>query len=184
MSSPTTQSESSFNTINNADIITDCEGEVTSISSTSSQSEASFNPMEDFEGISYSQEETVRAFRDYYTFLTKMYVGESRIAEPPPGGWPSITKERYRGMGKNDTVIELLRHLPYLLQAESDFRPIEVVSYCHFFDFERGYRRSEDEGDSAKTLTESHLQYEDFIPAHVVGFCSGESDPHVMLLET
>ncbi|KAG9255434.1 uncharacterized protein F5Z01DRAFT_53229 [Emericellopsis atlantica] len=167
----------------NVEDISAHEGDVSSQSSVSSQSEASFDPMEDFEGISYSQEATTRAFRDYYAFLAKMYVDESCIAEPPPDGWPSITSERYRGMGKTDTVVELLRHLPYLVEKTPGLRDIEAISYCHFYNFERGAPRSDDEGDIAKVLTETH-EWEDFFPPHVFGFCSGENDPDVLLLDT
>lgn len=64
--------------------------------------------------VSYSREATIAAFRDYYQFLAKMYLPEDMIEEPPAGGWPSITDENVRLLGKNDEVAELMRHLPYI----------------------------------------------------------------------
>lgn len=39
--------------------------------------------MFDLEDITYSREGTISAIRDYYQFLTKMYLPESAILEPP-----------------------------------------------------------------------------------------------------
>jgi hypothetical protein len=64
--------------------------------------------------ISYSREATIAAVRAYYQFLTKLYLSESSIIEPPEGGWPQITKESIGYIGKTDEVLELLRHLPYI----------------------------------------------------------------------
>jgi len=70
--------------------------------------------MPELHEVSYSREATIAAFRDYYQFLTKMYMPETMIDEPPTGGWPSITNEKVRLLGKNEEVAELMRHLPYL----------------------------------------------------------------------
>ncbi len=70
--------------------------------------------------VRYSREETIAAVRDYYRFLVQMYMPAAYIIEPPPEGWPSITKEKFRNMGKTDEVIELLRHLPYI---RDDYSP-------------------------------------------------------------
>jgi hypothetical protein len=36
--------------------------------------------------IKYSRQKTVSAVRDYYLFLTNLYLDESSITEPPPNG--------------------------------------------------------------------------------------------------
>jgi len=64
--------------------------------------------------VSYSREATIAAFRNYYQFLTQFYLSEDMVEEPPTGGWPSITDEKVRLLGKNEEVAELMRHLPYL----------------------------------------------------------------------
>lgn len=64
--------------------------------------------------ISYSEKEFITALRDYYRFLTTLYLDGARvIIEPPEGGWPNITAETFGGpMGKSDGVVSLLRQLP------------------------------------------------------------------------
>lgn len=66
--------------------------------------------------VSYSREATIAAFRDYYRFLTEMFLPEDRVKEPRAGGWPAITKDNSRLLGKNDGVFELIRHLPYVAE--------------------------------------------------------------------
>ncbi|KAI6778096.1 uncharacterized protein J7T54_001516 [Emericellopsis cladophorae] len=181
MSASSSQSHASSHATENDENMVD----IRSQSSASSLSEATYNPLEDLEGMSYSQEDTVRAFGDYYAFLAKMYVGESLILNPPSGGWPSITKERYRNMRKTDTVIELLRHLPYLSEYSGDFLATQTVPYSTFWNFDRGCAgsKSNDEPESTKLYTEGP-EFSDAIPAHVIGFCSSENDPLIFLLDT
>ncbi|KAF3040115.1 hypothetical protein E8E12_007859 [Didymella heteroderae] len=69
---------------------------------------------------SFDRDGTVAIIRDYYHFLTKMYLDESQIVEPPPGGWPNITPETMRPLGKTDVVVDLLRHLPYVKSSGDD----------------------------------------------------------------
>lgn len=63
----------------------------------------------------YSQDATVAALLAYYREVVKQpYLDETALQVAPAGGWLSIDEARLRKYGKNDTVIELLRHLPYL----------------------------------------------------------------------
>jgi hypothetical protein len=64
--------------------------------------------------ITYSRDECIAAITDYYEFLTAMYMRDSSVVKPPDDGWPSITADNFRDLGKTDEVIELLRHLPYV----------------------------------------------------------------------
>jgi hypothetical protein len=68
--------------------------------------------MPKLENFSYLFEETVTAVNDYYDFLTKVYIDESRILPSPEGGWPEITPERLKDLGKTDEVIKLLQYMP------------------------------------------------------------------------
>jgi hypothetical protein len=67
--------------------------------------------------VSYNQATTVAAVRSYLVFLTNLYLDEADVLEPPEGGWPTITAEVFRALNKTDTVISLLRHLPYICMA-------------------------------------------------------------------
>lgn len=55
--------------------------------------------MPDLCDISYSRDACVAAICDYYEFLTKLYLDESHILKPPPGGW-SFDKDTLRELGK------------------------------------------------------------------------------------
>jgi hypothetical protein len=70
--------------------------------------------MPELQEVSYSREATIAAFRDFYQFLTKMYLSENMVEEPPAGGWPTVTNENVHFLGKTDEVAELMRHLPYI----------------------------------------------------------------------
>lgn len=79
--------------------------------------------------IHYSRNATVAAIRYYYKFITRMYLDEFEILEPPEGGWPHITPEATEDCGKSEEVISLLRHLPYI---NSPNRDNQGASYCEF----------------------------------------------------
>lgn len=52
----------------------------------------------------------ISTLTSYYQFLITMYLPESEVLYPPPGGWPMIRSVPYRP----DDVTEILRHIPYL----------------------------------------------------------------------
>ena len=86
-------------------------------------------------------------------------------------------------MGKTDTVIELLRHLPYLNEYSGDILAVQTAPYSTFWNFNLGSQALGDEGDRTKTYTEGP-EFMDSVPAHVVGLSSGENDPLLFLLDT
>jgi hypothetical protein len=85
--------------------------------------------MPELDEVSYSREATIAVVREYYRFLTRMYLKESYVAEPPKGGWPEINRETIGVLGKTDEVISLLRHLPYIV---SDDRSAQGAANCLF----------------------------------------------------
>jgi hypothetical protein len=145
--------------------------------------------MPSLEDVTYSEEATVAAFRDYYNFLVKMYLKESEIMEPPEGGWPDITPERFRGFGKTDKVISLMRHLPYMRQYNRDSQTQTQVAPLSYFtnwaevasSLIRGHRKDED----LKSIGEG-FEYEDDIPSHVFGFVDAirEEEPPLFFIDT
>lgn len=64
----------------------------------------------------YSREDTIEASRDYYKFLTTIFMDPARIEEPPEGGGPEITPATIQALGKTEEVYALLRELPYIKQ--------------------------------------------------------------------
>lgn len=140
--------------------------------------------MPSLDEITYSREACVTAVRDYYSFLTKMYLKKSYVVEPPEGGWPSITPECLRDLGKTDEVIALLRQLPYI-QAPYE---VEGAPECRFANWQEDCRYLSDNGTSCETLK---VASEDFgyeisydIPPHVIGLTSGGRNNPLFLLDT
>jgi hypothetical protein len=63
----------------------------------------------------YDQTEIVAGLTDFYQFLSTLpYIEPSAILTPPSSGWPIINRENFTELGKNDEVIDLLKHLPYI----------------------------------------------------------------------
>lgn len=65
--------------------------------------------------MAYDRDEFVRFLTDYYNFCNRVFWFLT-VVEAPSGGWPEINKETLAALNKNDTVIDLLRHLPYVNQ--------------------------------------------------------------------
>ncbi|KAL1648705.1 hypothetical protein SLS58_001879 [Diplodia intermedia] len=66
------------------------------------------------------RDEVVAELTSYYGFLAGLHIPESAILYPPPGGWPTITKESFASCGKTNAVIDLLRHIPYIEEQPLD----------------------------------------------------------------
>lgn len=67
----------------------------------------------------YSRERMVAAITSFYKFLRGMHSnswGACEFVYPPPTGWPDITSDLFPGY--DDTVLDLVRHLPYIEQEE------------------------------------------------------------------
>jgi hypothetical protein len=63
----------------------------------------------------YDQQEIITQLTDFYQFLSTLpYIEPSAVLTPPSLGWPNVTKENFSELGKNDEVINLLKHLPYI----------------------------------------------------------------------
>ncbi|KAI4912553.1 hypothetical protein J4E90_005958 [Alternaria incomplexa] len=65
---------------------------------------------------------------DYYTFLTTLYIPCSALKHPPLGGWPNITAEATKCLDKSHVVIEVMKHLPYIDEAEAG----EMITNIHY----------------------------------------------------
>ncbi|TWU72499.1 hypothetical protein ED733_002052 [Metarhizium rileyi] len=137
--------------------------------------------------VTYSEEATVAAVRDYYQFLASMYLDKTVIQEPPKDGWPCITPESMRGLGKTDKVISLLRHLPYIHSPRYDQGP-DALPSCMFADWKT---RTEDQNGFgtdkyskfARMSSEGAGIYED-VPPDVIGLTWDAEDRYIFLLDT
>lgn len=127
--------------------------------------------------VNFSRNVCVDAMRSYYDFLTKFYLDEHEIIEPPEGGWPHITPDTSKHLGKTDRVIDLLRHLPYMR------RPIETGCQggprCYFADWQ--WLLQPDSPNRADVRRGSEFAH---VPPSVVGLTFGNRDTPISLLDT
>ncbi|CAD0111583.1 unnamed protein product [Aureobasidium uvarum] len=128
---------------------------------------------------SYSREATIVAFRSYYHFLTDMFLPEDFIEEPPPDGWPSITKERVVLLGKNEEVFELMRHLPYIPDECLLAAHAKVCNWSSLF----SRRPNNQEDVETKRIITEGLDWPN-IPSSAFGLTRGGRDNHVFILDT
>ncbi|KAF6840296.1 hypothetical protein CPLU01_01320 [Colletotrichum plurivorum] len=63
--------------------------------------------------MAYDRDDFVRLLTDYYNFCNRVF-WRATVVQAPPGGWPEINQETLAALNKNDTVVDLLRHLPYV----------------------------------------------------------------------
>ncbi|KAI1080830.1 hypothetical protein F5B20DRAFT_95990 [Whalleya microplaca] len=92
----------------------------------------------------YSQAETVATLTDFYQCLSKLpWVELDDILYPPEEGWPNITNETFGFLAKNEDVISLLRHLPYIRQDGQGKGEQYVIAHNTFpCDYRRDYFRN------------------------------------------
>ncbi|KAK8924295.1 hypothetical protein VCV18_004714 [Metarhizium anisopliae] len=118
-----------------------------------------------------------------------MYLDKNLIKEPPKGGWPSITPQSMRGLGKTKKVISLLRHLPYIDSPCYDEGP-NVLPNCMFADWkarveeqEDGFQHGSDASEVARMSSEGASNYEN-VPPHVIGLTWDPEERYCFLLDT
>ncbi|KAK1730143.1 uncharacterized protein BDZ83DRAFT_783873 [Colletotrichum acutatum] len=71
---------------------------------------------------SYSRKELVSELTPYYEFLTQLFLPPEVVQQPPEGGWEHITPGFVKSfcLGKNDTVADLMKHIPYVSRTKED----------------------------------------------------------------
>ncbi|KAK3297830.1 uncharacterized protein B0H64DRAFT_373128 [Chaetomium fimeti] len=146
----------------------------------------------DLEDITYeySREETIAAVSDYYTFLTQMYIEDSHVVYPPPGGWPEIVNADpavLQSFGKSDEVLALLAHLPYIRCSWEN--PAEVAPGCTVADWpdlitslSKPLRPGESVTQARSVRLATEGTFCDISPSHVVGLTT--SLDQAMVLDT
>ncbi|KAH9894696.1 hypothetical protein F4778DRAFT_747921 [Xylariomycetidae sp. FL2044] len=134
--------------------------------------------------ITYSREATVAAVRDYYQFLTKLYMSPESIIEPPEGGWPNIMQEVLASDGKTDEVIELLRHLPYIRYDDVLTTP-QAAPCTQFVDWvgSANYEQRTDVEHTSSRLGVEGPEWE-HVPSHVVGLSLWSRNSYDFNLDT
>lgn len=138
--------------------------------------------MAEIDDIEYSRDECISVVRDYYAFLTSMYLDDSVVVEPPEGGWPEITQESLKDLNKTDEVIALLRHLPYIERPDYP-EGNQVLPGCYFAHWPDIARGAATRPPGALRLCSEPLDVDpEDIPPHVIGLTFGGRDhPDVLL---
>lgn len=144
----------------------------------------SFAKMPELEDITYDRNECIAAVRDFYDFLTKMYLPEHCVQEPPEGGWPNITKRKLDLMNKSDEILALLRQLPYI-HSDRNTVAIPGCKFAHWneelidIDGEFGEHGAE----TCKVISDP-IGYDDAVPPDVIGLCAGGPYNGTIMLDT
>ncbi|KAK2030561.1 hypothetical protein LX32DRAFT_651522 [Colletotrichum zoysiae] len=87
---------------------------------------------------SYSRDELVSELTSYCEFLTQIYLPPEVIQHPPEGGWEHIPPDFVKSfcLGKNDTVADLMKHIPYIRRRkEDDWDPWQIYGNATPVDF-------------------------------------------------
>ncbi|KAH8731597.1 hypothetical protein GQ44DRAFT_671597 [Phaeosphaeriaceae sp. PMI808] len=114
---------------------------------------------------SYSREATIAAVRDYYQFLTSMYLDEAKVLEPPEGGWPSIPVDGWPNFNKTKEVPDI--HVaPDVVFADWQVQPEAL------------------DGEDCREWWSEPDADEAVIPAHIVGLALAQGRSPPVLLDT
>lgn len=139
--------------------------------------------MEDFEDMEYDEDECVKVIEDYYAFLTAMYLDPAKVRYPPEGGWPEITSEVFEGLNKIDTVISLLRRLPYIDSGDDETQLAARAAAADWASVATSLINQRFDAEKLRIITEgSEASQTDC--RHVIGLTQGGSDTELFLLDT
>lgn len=67
--------------------------------------------------MAYDRDLLVNCVKRYYDLLVRAaYLPPSALETPPPSGWTDeeLAVDHLRAIGRNETVIDLLRHMPFI----------------------------------------------------------------------
>jgi hypothetical protein len=146
--------------------------------------------------MTFSHDECIAAVRDYYQFLAKMFLDESLIMEPPPGGWRNITARALGPLNKTEEVVALLRYLPYIDDKDAPHQPqcMPYTTFANWHKLVNGGVRSSQDARSIVVMTEDFV--EGFgrdewehgtgcdVPSRFVGLTCGEGEIDYFILDT
>ncbi|RYP18017.1 hypothetical protein DL767_009917 [Monosporascus sp. MG133] len=101
----------------------------------SDASSASSNSYSSSNSFPCSRDKYIAAITDCYTVTTSLHIPRSALKRAPPGGWPNIMPESCVGFGKSDFVVDLLKHLPYIIDGEPRSFAAQVHYKCNVLDY-------------------------------------------------
>jgi len=134
----------------------------------------------------YPRDEFISELTSFYEFLVKLHLPSSAIKYPPPGGWPDITPQYLAFLKKNETVIDLIQHMPFI-RRDDEFDPYQIYEKTSAVDYNgQDFKKqitvvSKPSPDIADPMEEATS-----VPSHVVTLAqtSGGRDGYYILLDT
>lgn len=129
----------------------------------------------------YKRDEVIAAVRSFYTFLATLpRLSAEDIQDPPEQGWPDLTDAYLAGLGKNPTVYDLLRHLPYI--RSNGFNNQQIAPWTTA----TNYTDSTTRWTFDRGLIDGNLSPigAGEVPPHVAVLTSGSRDGSWLLLDT
>jgi hypothetical protein len=130
----------------------------------------------------YPEDRTVQAITSYYNFLQNLYLDLGTVIYPPPEGWPSITAESLAPLHKNDTVVSLLRHIPYFAQPSSHNDQYCIARKTWPIQYNNPKIQALASNPDKKWMLQPVIDRE--VPAHVICLANGVRDSYYVLLDT
>lgn len=124
----------------------------------------------------YSRDEVIAVVLAFYQQIVKYpYLEEVALRSPPAGGWKFINVQSLKARGKNDTAVNLLRHLPYLCNTRDEsccwsyerlLMGSETAPICYpsISECKSGHRSSEPNTESLRSLAQGVDREENSLP--------------------
>jgi len=122
----------------------------------------------------YSRDEIVKEVTSFYEFLIGLHIPESALKRPPPGGWPDITPKRYAFLKKDDRVIDLIRHLPFIYK-EDHSEGYQIYPMCAAVDFNGPFVTETLEKSPHDLFNIEPMEEATTAPAYVLSFAAETS---------
>lgn len=131
----------------------------------------------------YSRDEAVSAIKSFYEFLTTLPgLLPSAIQYAPPGGWPEINSNTMAPLGKNEVIIDLLRHLPYI--DSNSPGTVEIAYQTIAINFNRLAEKKPKQFTIGANLEGFYVPVDCELPEHVVSLTKGRRYGSWLLLDT
>ena len=129
--------------------------------------------------ITYSRDEVVSELTSFYEFLVELYLPSSALKYPPP------TPEYLAFMKENDTVVDLIRHIPFI-RPDEDSEPYQIYEKTSAVDYNGGTFHGIASLDKPYPDVADPLEEMTTLPSHVVTFAktSGGRDGYYIFLDT
>lgn len=83
-------------------------------------------------GSTFSREKFVAALTDYYDFLRRAYIPDHLFKYPPENGWPELVNADLSFMGKDEVVLDTIRHMPYIEKTLANY---DICYGCEALDY-------------------------------------------------